>query len=139
MTPLLVKHHYLQSANHYCPIFGIDEFFDAIFIVECKMNTLLKKRTKPQTVASYYLTLTSIKWNIYLYCDFLCKYFFHCVLRHVILVTEKQPGRKQRKTFVLSFTILAIDGGYQACSCRLGFSSMGRNDKSTLFFDGSNW
>ena len=27
----------------------------------------------------------------------------------------------------------------KTCSCRLGFSSMGRNDESTLFFDGSNW
>ena len=27
---------------------------------------------------------------------------------------------------------------YKTCSCCLGFSSMGRNDESTLFFDGSN-
>ena len=26
----------------------------------------------------------------------------------------------------------------ETCSCRLGFSSMGRNDESKLFFDGSN-
>ena len=27
---------------------------------------------------------------------------------------------------------------YKTCSCCLGFLSMGRNDESTLFFDGSN-
>ena len=27
---------------------------------------------------------------------------------------------------------------FKTCSCRLGFSSMGRNDEITLFFDGSN-
>ena len=29
-------------------------------------------------------------------------------------------------------------GTQKTCSCRQGFLSTGRNDKSTLFFDGSN-
>ena len=45
-------------------------------------------------------------------------------------------SKKASKIKISNFC--ALSRKQETCSCRPGFSSMGRNDESTLFFYGSN-